>query len=97
MECAKCNGTGYVNKEDYTHDVIIRERCIDCMLVEKEKQELLSRMEMLLASISPQMLARYVSIAIIHAAYQKHSADALEEQIQSKNKLGLLTWISTLE
>ena len=42
MECAKCNGTGYVNKEDYTHDVIIRERCIDCMLVEKEKQELLS-------------------------------------------------------
>ena len=38
MECAKCNGTGYVNKEDYTHDVIIRERCIDCMLVEKKSK-----------------------------------------------------------
>lgn len=97
MECMNCNGTGYVNKEDHVHDVIVRERCVDCMLVEREKEELLSKMQILLASASPQMLARYASIAIIYAAYQKNSGDALEQQIQSKNKLGLLTWISTLE
>tara|TARA_R100000231_G_scaffold116274_1_gene86631 strand:+ start:945 stop:1238 length:294 start_codon:yes stop_codon:yes gene_type:complete len=97
MECMNCNGTGYIYKEDKIHDVMVRVKCIDCMLEEKIKEELLSKMQILLASVSPQMLARYASIAIIHAAYQKDSADALEQQIQSKNKIGLLTWISTLD
>lgn len=97
MECNNCDGSGYILKEDFTHDIIVKERCMSCLFEERQKEELLERMRMLLAELSPQMLAHYVSQAIIHIAYAKNSEDALQEQLESKNKTGLLTWITCLE
>jgi len=97
MECNMCDGSGYVVREDYVHDVLVKERCNSCLQEDRQKEEIYNNMRVLLASVSPQLLAQYLSQVIIHVGANKHSLDALEQQILAKNKTGLLSWVSLLE
>ena len=97
MECNECDGSGYILREDYAHDVMVKERCISCLQEDRQKEELVNNMRVLLASVSPQLLAQYLSQVIVHVGAKKFSLDALEQQILAKNKLGLLSWVSLLE
>ena len=97
MECNMCDGSGYIVSEDYVHDVLVKERCLSCLQEDRQKEDIVNNMKMLLASVSPQLLAQYLSQVIVHVGSKKHSLDALEQQILAKNKLGLLSWVSLLD
>jgi hypothetical protein len=95
-ECNECEGVGYIIVEDNVHDVMVREKCLPCLHHEKQQEELFHEMRILLSSLSPQMLAHHLSKVIIKIAQDKHSEDAIREQLISKNKTGLLSWTTCM-
>lgn len=97
MDCnnEKCEN-GYVTEPDYQHEVMIRTRCDSCGFNEYERDRIALELSKYLDNKSKQYLAKTLATAITRIAYNQNELYALEEQIQKKNPMGIISWISLL-
>jgi len=94
MKCNECDGSGYNVIEDMVHEVLVKERCVSCLQAEQQVADMMEDMKLLLASSSPQLLAYHLSKLIGSIALERGESDTLMQQIQSKNRMGVLSWTS---
>ena len=98
MECNECNGIGWVNVWNPSHDVMMKEKCIPCMAHERDLKDLTLAVSKIIVNASKQRLAMALANALI-----KHTDDVcmsdlsnIEALIKTKDIEGIFMSINMM-